>query len=339
MNTTRIEKSLHYPVLIKSLISNIWPVKGIWIDCTFGAGGYTKALLEAGADKVISIDRDPDALSVSQTLKDKYCDKIDFFQENFSNLEEIIENYSPIVISGIVLDAGMSSMQIDNAKRGFSFSKSGPLDMRMSQVGVTAYDLVNQLSESELSNIIFYYGEERAAKAIAKAIVHERKLKTISSTDHLAHIVNRVKKPFSKYSTVNPATKTFQAIRIAVNDELNELIKFLLAAERVLVSGAYLAIVTFHSLEDRVVKNFFKCRSGSKKSVSRYFPQINIDPVTFRELNKKVIKPSDNELRENSRARSAKLRIGIRAGSEFIVGKQKAFESGIPEVRFQLGKN
>ena len=242
----------HQPVLIKSLIGKLPSIQGVWVDCTFGAGGYSKALLEAGAKKIIGIDQDPIAASYALALKDHYGSKIELFESKFSSLETIVENLGLKKISGVVFDVGLSSMQVDDSNRGFSFQKDGPLDMRMSKKGVTAADIVNNASEGELANIIYFYGEDRSARTIAKAIIKERERQNIVATQHLSSIINSVvRRPNDKSNKqVNPSTRTFQALRIAVNNELEELNLGLNAAERILDKGSILAVVTFHSLED-----------------------------------------------------------------------------------------
>lgn len=302
--STRPDQAPHVPVLIDPLIEAVAPVRGLWLDGTFGAGGYTRRLLEAGADCVIGVDRDPTALALAAPLKAEYGDRLRLAEGRFSELDALAGE----PLDGVVLDLGVSSMQLDQAQRGFSFQKDGPLDMRMSGEGPSAADLVNTLSESELADILFHYGEERAARRIARAIVAARPFAT---TLQLADIVASCL-PRAKPGQAHPATRSFQALRISVNDEFGELIAGMEAAERSLRPGGRLAIVTFHSLEDRVVKRFLQARSGGKPQSNRYAPESEAQIAQFNLLSRKAIGPSDEEIAANPRARSAKLRVAER---------------------------
>jgi 16S rRNA (cytosine1402-N4)-methyltransferase len=293
----------HIPVLIRPLIRAVSPVSGVWLDGTFGAGGYTRALLEAGADKVIGVDRDPLAFEMAKPWIGDFGDRIEFVQGTFSDMDQYAQN-----LDGVVLDLGVSSMQLDLAERGFSFMKEGPLDMRMSQSGTSAADLCNELDEEELADIIYLYGEERASRRIAKAIVKARPLTT---TLQLAKIVESCL-PRPKPGQSHPATRTFQALRIAVNDEYGQLAEGLMAAERALKPGGLLAVVTFHSVEDRMTKRFFQSRSGRTANANRYAPELAQDKPAFEMVEKKAIGPDQQELTENPRSRSAKLRVARR---------------------------
>ncbi len=293
----------HIPVLIRPLIRAVSPVSGVWLDGTFGAGGYTRALLEAGADKVIGVDRDPLAFEMAKPWIGDFGDRIEFVQGTFSDMDQYAQN-----LDGVVLDLGVSSMQLDLAERGFSFMKEGPLDMRMSQSGTSAADLCNELDEEELADIIYLYGEERASRRIAKAIVKARPLTT---TLQLAKIVESCL-PRPKPGQSHPATRTFQALRIAVNDEYGQLAEGLMAAERALKPGGLLAVVTFHSVEDRMTKRFFQSRSGRTANANRYAPELAQEKPAFEMVEKKAIGPDDQELAENPRSRSAKLRVARR---------------------------
>ena len=293
----------HIPVLIRPLIRAVSPVSGVWLDGTFGAGGYTRALLEAGADKVIGVDRDPLAFEMAKPWIGDFGDRIEFVQGTFSDMDQYAQN-----LDGVVLDLGVSSMQLDLAERGFSFMKEGPLDMRMSQSGTSAADLCNELDEEELADIIYLYGEERASRRIAKAIVKARPL---TSTLQLAKIVESCL-PRPKPGQSHPATRTFQALRIAVNDEYGQLAEGLMAAERALKPGGLLAVVTFHSVEDRMTKRFFQSRSGRTANANRYAPELAQEKPAFEMVEKKAIGPDDQELAENPRSRSAKLRVARR---------------------------
>lgn len=297
------ESSPHIPVLIRPLIAAVSPVSGVWLDGTFGNGGYTRALLTAGADKVIAVDRDPLAFEMAAEWIGDFGDRIETVAGVFSKLDEYGSD-----LDGVVLDLGVSSMQLDLAERGFSFMRDGPLDMRMSQEGPSAADLCNEADEEELADIIYLYGEERASRRIAKAIVAARPL---TSTLQLAKIVESCL-PRSKPGQSHPATRTFQALRIAVNNEYGELAAGLMAAERALKPGGQLAVVTFHSVEDRMVKRFLQARSGNMANANRYAPETTQATPAWRIEKRKAIGPDDQELSENPRSRSAKLRVAIR---------------------------
>jgi 16S rRNA (cytosine1402-N4)-methyltransferase len=293
----------HIPVLIRPLIAAVSPVSGVWLDGTFGNGGYTRELLQAGADKVIGVDRDPLAFELAADLVAGFGDRIELVEGVFSKLDEYASN-----LDGVVLDLGVSSMQLDLAERGFSFMRDGPLDMRMSQSGISAADLCNDADEAELADIIYLYGEERASRRIAKAIVAARPL---STTGELAKIVESCL-PRAKPNQSHPATRTFQALRIAVNNEYGELAMGLMAAERALKPGGQLAVVTFHSVEDRMVKRFLQARSGNNANANRFAPESEQVTPAFRIEKRKAIGPDEQELAENPRSRSAKLRVAIR---------------------------
>jgi len=297
------DTSPHIPVLIRPLIAAVSPVSGVWLDGTFGNGGYTRELLAAGADKVIGVDRDPLAFEMAADWIKDFGDRIETVAGVFSKLDEYGSD-----LDGIVLDLGVSSMQLDIAERGFSFMRDGPLDMRMSQDGPSAADLCNEADEAELADIIYLYGEERASRRIAKAIVAARPL---TSTLQLAKIVEGCL-PRSKPGQSHPATRTFQALRIAVNNEYGELAEGLMAAERALKPGGQLAVVTFHSVEDRMVKRFLQARSGNTANANRYAPEVAQVTPAWRIEKRKAIGPDEAELAENPRSRSAKLRVAIR---------------------------
>ena len=296
----------HVPVLIEPLIAAVSPVCGVWLDGTLGAGGYARALLEAGADKVIGVDRDPLALDMAQSWAGDYGDRLELVQGTFSQMDSYGSD-----LDGVVLDLGVSSMQLDQAQRGFSFQKDGPLDMRMSQDGASAADLVNSLPEAELADILYLYGEERASRRIARAIVKKRAEVPIVTTMQLAEIIEKCL-PRPKPGQAHPATRSFQAIRIAVNDEYGELVEGLQAAERALKPGGHLAVVTFHSIEDRMVKRFLQAKSGGGGQGSRHAPQIVREAPQFTLRTRKAIVADTEELAMNPRARSAKLRVATR---------------------------
>ncbi len=293
----------HIPVLIRPIIRAVSPVQGVWLDGTFGNGGYTRELLAAGADKVIGVDRDPLAFEMAADWIADFGDRIETVEGTFSKLDEYASD-----LDGVVLDLGVSSMQLDIAERGFSFMRDGPLDMRMSQSGRSAADICNEADEADIASIIYLYGEERASRRIAKAIVAARPLTT---TLQLATIVAGCL-PRPKHNQSHPATRTFQALRIAVNNEYGELAMGLMAAERALKPGGQLAVVTFHSVEDRMVKRFLQARSGGQANANRYAPEVAQDTPAFRVEKRKAIGPDEEELAENPRSRSAKLRVAIR---------------------------
>jgi 16S rRNA (cytosine1402-N4)-methyltransferase len=297
------ETTPHIPVLIRPLIEAVSPVSGVWLDGTFGNGGYTRALLDAGADKVIGVDRDPLAFELAADWVAGFGERIELVEGVFSKLDEYASD-----LDGVVLDIGVSSMQLDVAERGFSFMRDGPLDMRMSQSGISAADLCNDADEVELADIIYLYGEERASRRIAKAIVAARPL---TNTGELAKIVESCL-PRPKPNQSHPATRTFQALRIAVNNEYGELAMGLMAAERALKPGGQLAVVTFHSVEDRMVKRFLQARSGNNANANRFAPETEQVTPAFRIEKRKAIGPDEQELAENPRSRSAKLRVAFR---------------------------
>ena len=296
----------HVPVLLRPLLAAVAPVSGVWLDGTFGAGGYARGLLDAGAGKVIGIDRDPLALAMAATWATAYGPRLRLEAGTFSDLDTLAGE----PLDGVVLDLGVSSMQIDQPERGFSFQKDGPLDMRMSQLGESAADIVNHAPEATLADILYVFGEERASRRIAHAIVEQRARDPINTTLRLAEIVAKCL-PRPKPGQSHPATRSFQALRIAVNAEFSELAQGLAAAERALKPGGLLAVVTFHSLEDRIVKRFLQLASGHESNANRYAPATTQAVARF-DLITKAIGPDDQELAENPRARSAKLRVARR---------------------------
>nr|WP_091846297.1 16S rRNA (cytosine(1402)-N(4))-methyltransferase RsmH [Palleronia pelagia] len=296
----------HVPVLINSILAHCAPVSGTWVDGTFGAGGYAQGLLAAGAERVIGIDRDPTVFAMAAEWADEYGDALVLEQGVFSDLDRI----AGAPVDGVVLDLGVSSMQLDQAHRGFSFLRDGPLDMRMGDIGPSAADLVAELDEGRLADILFHYGEERASRRIARAITRARADAPITTTGQLAALVERAL-PRPKPGQSHPATRTFQALRIAVNDEFGQLVAGLEAAERALAPGGWLAVVSFHSLEDRVVKRFFQDRSGGGGNANRYAPVTESAPPAFTGVTKGIAADAD-EIAQNPRARSARLRMAQR---------------------------
>lgn len=301
------ERPFHIPVLLGPILAAVAPVRGIWVDGTFGAGGYARGLLDSGAETVIGIDRDPSAFALAASWAGNYGERLRLVEGTFSNLDTLAGQS----LDGVVLDLGVSSMQLDQAARGFSFAKEGPLDMRMGADGPTAADLVNSASEEHLADILYHFGEERASRRIAHAIVAARTQEPIVTTLRLAELVARCL-PRPKPGQSHPATRSFQAIRIAVNAEFSELAEGLAAAERALKPGGLLAVVTFHSLEDRIVKRFFQLASGGEAQSNRYAPARVEDAARFDLVTKRAMAPDADELAQNPRSRSAKLRIGRR---------------------------
>ena len=314
----------HVPVLLRPLLAGVAPVTGIWADGTFGAGGYARGLLAAGADKVIGIDRDPLALQMASTWAGDYGPRLHLTLGTFSDLDTLAGE----PLEGVVLDLGVSSMQIDQPERGFSFQKDGPLDMRMSQSGESAADIINHAPESAIADILYLYGEERASRRIARTIVEQRK-DPILTTLRLADIVAKCL-PRPKPGQSHPATRSFQALRIAVNAEFSQLAEGLAAAERALKPGGLLAVVTFHSIEDRIVKRFFQIASGNASNANRYAPETTQAVPRFALLTK-AIGPDDDELAQNPRARSAKLRIARRTAAPPMSIDPAAIDVPIPD--------
>ena len=312
----------HVPVLLRPLLEAVAPVCGTWIDGTFGAGGYTRGLFDAGAATVIAIDRDPLAFRLAADWVADYGDRLRLTPGTFSDMDVLAGG----LVDGVVLDLGISSMQIDVGARGFSFQKDGPLDMRMGEDGPTAADLVNGATEANLADILYHYGEEHASRRIARAIVAARPLTT---TLQLAQVVAACL-PRPKPGQSHPATRSFQAIRIAVNDEFGQLEQGLAAAERALKPGGVLAVVSFHSLEDRVIKRFFQLRSGGEGPGSRHAPTRIPLPAAFSPVTRRASAPDADELAQNPRARSAKLRIGRR--TEAPAGQTPARDLALPQI-------
>lgn len=301
----------HVPVLLDEVIAAIRPAPGkVIVDATFGAGGYTRALLAAGAF-VHAFDRDPQAIAAGEALIVNHEGRLALHPQRFSQMQEELAALGVSRVDAVVMDIGVSSMQLDQGARGFAFSHDGPLDMRMSMAGESAADFLNTAAEDAIADVLYRYGEERQSRRVARAIVAARPLAT---TGELARVVRRAlgHKPHDKK---DPATRTFQAVRIHVNDELGELEAGLAAAEALLVEGGVLAVVSFHSLEDRIVKRFLKDASGAGRAVSRHLPGDSPGPApTFAHVSKGV-RPSEGEIARNPRARSSTLRHAIRTGA------------------------
>ena len=307
----------HVPVLLDEVIALLKPRDGaIYVDATFGCGGYTRALMAAALCDVVGIDRDPDSRLFAEQIERGQRNRFDFICGNFGAMESHLEGRDIARVNGgIVLDLGVSSLQLDKASRGFSFRDDGPLDMRMGKAGPDAMSFINQASELELARVIRKYGEENRATSVAKAIVAARKKGSISRTRELASIVRHVVKKSA--DGLDPATRTFQALRVHINDELLELAAALAAAERILTAGGRLVVVSFHSLEDRIVKTFFRERVGRGGNPSRHQPPPSATrSPTFRLLTARPLRPKSREISINPRSRSARLRAVERTSAE-----------------------
>jgi 16S rRNA (cytosine1402-N4)-methyltransferase len=303
----------HVPVLGREAVEMLAPHDGgIYVDATFGAGGYSRAILTISGTRVIGIDRDRSAIAGGFDLVDESGGRLTLVEDRFSRLAEVCEGQGVAAVDGIVMDVGVSSMQLDQAERGFSFRLSGPLDMRMGHDGPTAADVVAKASEADLANIIYIFGEERHSRAVARAIVAARREAPIATTRALADIVARVVR--SKPGDIHPATRTFQALRIFVNEELDELHAALVAAEQMLRPGGRLAVVSFHSLEDRIVKTFLNARSRQGGG-SRHLPEVAQAAPSFEILTRRPVTADEAEVATNPRARSAKLRAAVRTAA------------------------
>lgn len=302
------EKTPHIPVLLNEVVESIVPKDGgVYVDGTFGAGGYTRAVLDAADCTVYAIDRDPDAIREGQKLVDAYKGRLHLLHGTFGEMAELVRGEGVDFVDGVMLDIGVSSMQIDRAERGFSFQKDGALDMRMSQNGLSAADVLNTFGEREIADIIYKYGEERFSRRIAAAVVEQRKTAPFKTTLEFADLIRRTVP--HKREDIDPATRSFQALRIYVNDELGQLESGLSAAHDLLKAGGRMAIVSFHSLEDRIVKTFMQEKSGKTANPSRYMPVVEKQAATLKTITKKPILPTESETKFNPRARSARLRV------------------------------
>lgn len=300
----------HVPVLGREAVEALAPrAGGVYVDATFGAGGYSRMILDHAGTRVVAIDRDPTAIAGGAALAEAAAGRLTLVEDRFSNLEEVCDAQGLQRVDGIVMDVGVSSMQLDEAARGFSFRLEGPLDMRMGREGPSAADVIARASEGDLADVIYHLGEERQSRGIARAIVAARREAPITTTRAPAAIVAKVVR--SKPHEIHPATRTFQALRILVNEELDELLAALCASERRLAAGGRLAVVSFHSLEDRIVKTFLAARSRAGGG-SRHLPEVVASPPSFTVLTRRPVLPSETEIAANPRARSAKLRAAER---------------------------
>ncbi|HEY9079541.1 16S rRNA (cytosine(1402)-N(4))-methyltransferase RsmH [Magnetovibrio sp.] len=303
----------HIPVLLKEVLTALNPRDGgVYVDGTFGNGGYSRGILEAADCVVWGIDRDPNVIAKARQIESEYDGRLRVVEGRFGDMFDLLSARGVAGVDGVALDLGVSSMQLDQAERGFSFMSDGPLDMRMEQKGLSAADVVNDMDEDDLANVIYEFGEERRSRWVAHAIVEARSERKITRTGQLADIVCRVVK--KSKDGIHPATRTFQGLRIYVNDELGEVDRGLSGAERLLAPGGRLAVVAFHSLEDKRVKSFLNARSGNVPNPSRYMPDSGETgrAPTFKLLKKGTVKPSAEECKINPRSRSSRLRMAER---------------------------
>ncbi|MEP2704975.1 MAG: 16S rRNA (cytosine(1402)-N(4))-methyltransferase RsmH [Roseibium sp.] len=320
----------HVPVLLDEVLEWLDPKPGeVIIDGTFGAGGYSRAILDRKA-KVIGVDRDPDAIAGGQDLVKQAKGELILVPGQFAELDIHARKSGFEAVDGVVLDLGVSSMQLDEADRGFSFMRDGPLDMRMEQAGPSAADVVNELPVRDLIRIIGFLGEEKRATSVAHAIERARLEKPFSRTIELANLIEKVLGRNPKKAQIHPATRTFQALRIYVNGELHQAAKALGAAEQILKPGGRLVLVSFHSLEDRIVKRFFQDRTKTRGGGSRHMPEEEVPPATFENLTRKAVEAADSETSENPRARSAKLRAGRRTDAP--ARELDIHDAGVPRL-------
>jgi len=316
INPTSSLEFTHFPVMLDEVIKICSPDKGgVYIDCTFGGGGYSKKLLKFSKTKVIALDRDEFILNISKELEKKYPNRFFFHQKKFSDLNTVVSNQSA---DFVIFDLGLSSIQLNNLERGFSFNSKETLDMSMGPSTTSAEEVVNNFSEQTLKSIIKILGEEKDASRIAKNIIKTRLMKKITKVDQLVEIIEKSKKK-NYENKINPSTKTFQALRIFVNKEITELITGIINAAKILKPGGKILIVSFHSIEDKIVKYFFSNFSSSRSKPSRYFPENKETNISlFDKYKNKIFKPSDVEIIKNPPSRSAKLRYATRSKNQFI---------------------
>ena len=319
INLTSSLETQHFPVMLEEVINICSPTKGrTFIDCTFGGGGYSKRLLKSSETKVIALDRDKFLKKISDSLKAKYPGRFFFYNKTFSKVDTVVNNKA---VDAVIFDLGLSSIQLNNLDRGFSFKSKQNLDMSMGLTSISAEEVINNLSEQELKTIIKILGEEKEAFKIAKNIVKARMISRIKKVDQLVNIIKKSKSKNYK-SKINPCTKTFQALRIFVNKEITELVDGIINATRILRPGGKIVIISFHSIEDKIVKFFFKNYSSNKSKSSRYIPESNLNNTSlFNNYRNIVIKPSQTEIAKNPPSRSAKLRYAIRSKNQFAYPK------------------
>lgn len=323
----------HKPVLLAQVLEAMAPRDGgIYVDGTFGAGGYSRAILNAADCVVYAIDRDPDAIAVGAGMMEAYPGKLVLVEGDFGDMADLLAARDVTNVDGVTLDIGVSSMQLDQSQRGFSFLRDGPLDMRMSQSGLSAADVVNEFEPAQLKRIFKIFGEEKKAHKIAGAICREREKQPFTTTLQLAGLIESVVGVLPGKKTIHPATRTFQALRIFVNEELDELVRGLHAAEQLLLPGGRLAVVTFHSLEDRIVKRFLKKRSGDIPNPSRHAPERqNVPDASFEVPDRGGMKADRDEIEHNPRARSARLRWAVRTDAPALAPDASELAQGMIE--------
>lgn len=308
----KFSNDAHLPVMLAEAVQNLSPKDGeTYVDGTFGAGGYSRAILKAADCKVFAIDRDPDVAIFAEKIMAEFPGRFNLILGNFGDMAELLQENGVQKINGVVLDLGVSSMQLTTPTRGFSFMHEGPLDMRMEKEGRSAEYLINSADEKELADIIYKYGGEKRSRQIARSIVRARAEKPISTTLQLAEIIRKTVRAYN--DKIDPATRTFQAIRIWVNDELEAVAKGLAAAEKLLAPGGRLVVISFHSLEDSIIKDFMNRKSGKGETYSRHMPLPETRPEKiFSIITNKAVKPGDAEISANPKSRSAKLRAAIK---------------------------
>ena len=310
------QQTLHQPVMLDEVIDTLGPRDGgFYIDATFGNGGYSRAILQAANCHLMAIDQDPDAIERGQPLVTEFAPRFQLCQGRFSQMADWADEFAPEGLDGIVFDLGVCSTQLDQAERGFSFQKDGPLDMRMSQSGTDAADFINDADEKDIADVLYHYGDERASRRIAKAIIKARAEEPITRTLRLAEIIRSVL-PYPKPGQSDPATRSFQALRIYINEEMREIDDALLAAQNLLRPEGILVVVTFHSLEDRHVKRFLTKAAGKTANPSRHVPELTKPETYFALMGRKPQLPTDTEIASNPRSRSAKLRAARRLADE-----------------------
>ena len=315
-NQTSLLENSHFPVMLDQVVKICSPVSGgIYIDCTFGGGNYSKQILQFSETKVIALDRDKFVLSIAKKLEKKYFNRFTFFQKKFSELETVIKNQK---VDAVIFDLGLSSIQLKNLKRGFSFKSKESLDMSMGLSSLSAQEVINDYSEQKLQSIIRILGEEKEATKIVNNIIKARSIKKITKVNQLVEIIEKSKKRNYKRK-INPSTKTFQALRIFVNKEVTELIKGIISGTKILKPGGKILVISFHSIEDKVVKYFFSNFSSNKSKPSRYFPENPENSTSlFENYKNNILIPSNDEIEKNPPSRSAKFRYAIRNKDKFF---------------------
>ena len=311
-----LKKLPHFPVMLREVLEVCDPKKGgSYIDCTFGLGSYSNSILSFPNTNVIAFDRDPSTKKYASPLMKKYPDRFTFFNKKFSKLDEVVKKENKVDF--IIFDLGLSSLQLKNLSRGFSFKSKGKADMRMGLNKFSAHEVINKLDFNDLARVLKIFGEEKDSRRIARNVVNQRKKKIISSIPQLIEIVKYSKKKDLKKGT-NISTKTFQAIRILVNNEITELVNGLIKATKLLKTGGKILVITFHSIEDRIVKFFFSNYSKNKSRGSRYLPDLKNSKILFENYSNKIITPTKNEIEINNPSRSAKMRFAVRSEDEFF---------------------